>query len=141
MKLRSSWPAVASTMRSIRGRGKLSFEHALLISLKSMQSRHLPFAFLTRTMLANHSGYSTSLIAFAWRSLPTSSLIAFCLSKAKLLLFCLIGLNDGLTFSPWVITTGSIPPMSSCFQVNTSMFFFKKRMRGLLMPSASLDPM
>ena len=63
MKLRSSWPAMASTMRSIRGRGKLSFEHARLTSVKSMQSHHFPFAFLTSTTLANHSGYSTSLIA------------------------------------------------------------------------------
>ena len=55
------------------------------MSVKSMQSRHFPFAFLTRTTLANHSGYSTSLIAFAWRSLPTSSLIAYCLSGALLL--------------------------------------------------------
>ena len=99
MKLRSSWPAVASTMRSIRGRGKLSLGHARLMSVKSMQSRHLPFAFLTSMTLANHSGYSTSLIAPAWRSLPTSSLIAFYLSGAKLLLFCLTGLKDGLTFS------------------------------------------
>ena len=98
MKPRSSWPAVASTMRSIRGRGKLSFGHARLTSVKSMQSRHLPFAFLTSTTLANHSGYSTSLIALARRSLPTSPLIAFCLSGAKLL-FCLTGLKDGLTFS------------------------------------------
>ena len=45
MKPRSSWPAVASTMRSIRGRGKLSFGHARLTSVKSMQSRHLPFVF------------------------------------------------------------------------------------------------
>ena len=141
MKLRSSWPAVASTMRSIRGRGKLSFGHALLIFVKSMQSHHLSFAFLTRTTLASHSGYSTSLIAFAWRSLPTSSLIAFYLSGAKLLLFCLIGLKDGLTFSLWMITVESIPPMSSCFQANTSMFFFRKRMRGLLMSSANLDSM
>ena len=118
-----------STMRSIRGRGKLSFGQALLMSVKSMQSRHLPFAFLSRTTLANHSGYSTFLIAFAWRSLPTSSLIAFCLSRAKLLFFCLTGLKDGLTFSLWVITTGSIPPMSSCFQANTSMFCFRKQMR------------
>ena len=65
MKLRSSWPAVASTMRSIRGSGKLSFGDALLIYVKLMQSRHLPFAFLTRTTSANHSRYSTSLIAFA----------------------------------------------------------------------------
>ena len=99
MKLRSSWSAVASTMRSIRGRGKLSFEHALLTSVESIQSRHLPFSFLMSTTLANHSGYSTSLIVPAWRSLPTSSLIAFCLYGAKLLLFCLTGLKDGLTFS------------------------------------------
>ena len=45
MKLRSSWPAVASTMKSIRGRGKLSLGHARLASAKSMQSRHLSFAF------------------------------------------------------------------------------------------------
>ena len=63
MKLRSSWSAVASTMRSIQGRGKLSFGHAQLTSVKSMQSRHLPFAFLTSTTLANHLEYSTSLIA------------------------------------------------------------------------------
>ena len=99
MKLRSSWPAVASTMRLIRGKGKLSLGHARLTLVKSMQSRHLPFAFLTSTTLANHSGYSTSLIAPAWKSLPTSSLIVFCLSRAKLLLFCLTCLEDGLAFS------------------------------------------
>ena len=99
MKLRSSWPAVASTMRSILDKGKLSFGHALLMSVKSIQSHHLPFAFLTSPTLANHSGYSTSLIAPAWRSLLTSSLMAFYLSGAKLLLFFLIGLKDELTFS------------------------------------------
>ena len=52
MKLRSSWLVVASTMRSIRGRGKLSFGHTQLTSVKSMQSRHLPFNFLTSTTLA-----------------------------------------------------------------------------------------
>ena len=98
MKLRSSWPVVASTMRSIRGRGKLSLRHARLTSVKSMQSRHFPFTFLTSTTLANHSGYSTSLIAPAWGSLPTS-LIVFCLFGAKLLLFCLTSLKNGLTFS------------------------------------------
>ena len=99
MKLKSPWPTVASTMRSICGRGKLSFWHARLTSVKSMQSHHLPFAFLMSTTLANHSGYSTSLIAPTWRSLATSSLIAFCLSGATLLLFCLTSLKDGLTFS------------------------------------------
>ena len=98
MKLGSSWPAVASNMRLIQGRGKLSLRYAWLTSVKSMQSRHFPFSFLTSTTFANHSGYSTSLIAPAWRSL-TSSLIAFCLSGVKLLLFCLTGLKDGPTFS------------------------------------------
>ena len=141
MKLRSSWPAVASTMRSIRGKGKLSFGHALLMSVKSIQRCHLPFAFLTSTTLASHSGYSTSLIAPAWRSLPTSSLIAFCLYGAKLLLFCLTGLKDGLTFSLCVIMVGSIPPIFACFHAKTSLFCLKKWVRGLLRCSASLEPM
>ena len=132
---------MTSIMRSIRGRGKLSFGQTLLISVKSMQSCHFPFAFFTKTTLANHSGYSTSLIASAWRSLSTSSLIAFYLFGAKLLLFCLTSLKDGLTFSLWVITVESIPPMPSCFQANTSMFCFKKWMRRLLTSLASLDPM
>ena len=99
MKLRRSWPTVASTMRSIRCRRKLSFGHARLTSVKLIQSHHLSFAFLKSTTLANHSGYSTSMISPAWRSLPTSSLIAFYLSRAELLLFCLTDLKDGLTFS------------------------------------------
>ena len=63
MKMRSSWQAMASTIRLIRGRGKLSFGHARLTSVKSMKSHHFPFAFLTRTTLTNQSGYSTSRIA------------------------------------------------------------------------------
>ena len=59
----------------------------------------LAVAFFTSTTLANHSGYSTSLIAPVWRSLPTSSLMDFYLSGVKLLFFCLMGLKDGLTFS------------------------------------------
>ena len=141
MKLRSSWPVVASIIRSIRGRGKLSLGHALLTLVKSMQSRHLPFTFLTRTALANQPGYSTSRIALAWRSLLTSSLIAFCLSGAKLLLFCLIGLKEGLMFSLCVIIAISIPPISSYFQANTSIFCFKKWIRRSLMSLANLDPM
>ena len=111
MKPRSSWPAVASIMRSIRGRGKLSFGQARLTSVKSMQSRHFPFTFLTRTTLANQSGYSTSRIALAWKSLLTSSLIAFCLSRVKsLFFFFLTGLKEGLMFSFCVITAGFLSP-------------------------------
>ena len=71
----------------------------------------------------------------------TSSLITLCLYGAKLLLLCLTGLKEGLTFSLWVIAARSIPPMSSCFQANTSIFCFKKRMRRSLTSSANLDPM
>ena len=141
MKLRSSWPVVASTIRLIRGRGKLSFGQTLLTSVKSMQSRHLLFSFLTRTTLANQSVYSTSRIALTLRSLLTSSLIAFYLSGAKLLLFYLTGLKEGLMFSLCVITAESIPPISSCFQVNTSIFCFKKWIRRSLTSLANLDPM
>ena len=140
MKLRSSWPTVASTIRSIRGRGKLSFGQALLTSVKSMQSRHLSFAFLTRTTLANQLRYSTSLIALAWRSLLTSSLISFCLYGVKLL-FCLTSLKEGLMFSLCEIIAGLIPPISSCFQANTSTFYFKKWIRRSLTSLANLDPM
>ena len=121
--------------------GKLSFGQAWLTSVKSIQSHHLPFAFLTRTTLANQSGSSTSWITRAWRSLLTSSLITFYLSKTKLLHFCLTGLKEGATFSLWVINVVSIPPMSSCFQANTSTFCFKKRIKRSLISSANLDPM
>ena len=141
MKLRSSWLAVASTMRSIRGKGKLSFGHARLTSVQWMQSRHLPFAFLTSTTLANYSRYSTSLIAPAWRSLATSSLIAFCLSGAKLFIFYLTGLKDGLTFSLCVMMAGSIPPISAFFHAKTSLFYLRNWVRRLLRSSASLEPM
>ena len=58
-------------------KGKLSCGQALLTSVKSMQSRHFLFAFLMMTTLASQFGYSTSRISLAWRSLLTSSLIAF----------------------------------------------------------------
>ena len=128
-------------MRSILGKGKLSFRHALFMSVKSIQSRHLPFAFLTSTTLANHSAYSTSPIAPAWRSLSTSSLMALCLSGAKLRRFCLTGLKDGLVFSLCVITVGSMPPMSACFHAKTSLFCLKNCVRRPLRSPVSLEPM
>ena len=42
---------------------------------------------------------STSRIARDLKRLLTSSLITFCLSSAKLLIFCLTGLKEGATFS------------------------------------------
>ena len=51
-----------------------------------------------------------------------------------------MGLKEGVTFNLWVITAGSIPPMSSCFKANTSSFCFKKGMRRSLTSSVNLDP-
>ena len=56
MKLRSSWPAVASTIWSMLDSGKLSFGQALFKSVKSMRTLYLPFFFFTRTGLAIQSG-------------------------------------------------------------------------------------
>ena len=104
-----------------------------------MQSRHFPFAFLTSTTLASHSGYSTSLIAPACRSLLTSSLMAFCLSGAKLLLFCLIGLKGGLTFSLWVITVGSIPPNPQAIPIDLDTIATAQATKNPLPTAPSTD--
>ena len=108
---------MASTIRSIRDKGKLSFGHALLLSVKSMQSRHLSFAFLTSTTLASHSGYSTSLIAPAWRSFPTSSLMAFCLSwvEAPTLLL------------DWLKGRADVQPMCNYCKINSSHVYLLPR--------------
>ena len=89
MKLRSSCPAVASTSMSMCGCGNESFGHALLRSVKSMQTRHLTFFFFTTITFASQSGYwtlptDTMLISF-W----ISSLITWFLSGVNFLLFYL----------------------------------------------------
>ena len=92
---------MASTIRSIRGRGKLSLGHARLMSVKLMQSRHLSFAFFDEYDV----GQPFRVLHFSDR--PCLEEFAdllinrfFCLSGAKLLLFCLTDLKDGLTVSP-----------------------------------------
>jgi len=55
-ELRSLCLDVESTKRSIRGNGKLSFEQALLRSVKPTHILHLPLDFWTNGTLANHSG-------------------------------------------------------------------------------------
>jgi hypothetical protein len=68
----SSDEAAASTRESILGNGNSSFGQALLRSVKSMHILHLQLAFFTITVLASHSGYFTSLMTPALRSLFTS---------------------------------------------------------------------
>uniref|UniRef100_A0A0D3BHQ8 Uncharacterized protein n=1 Tax=Brassica oleracea var. oleracea TaxID=109376 RepID=A0A0D3BHQ8_BRAOL len=61
--------------------------------------RHLPFFFLTTTGLANHSGYRTSVMKPASRSLSTSSFTALDRSGPSFRRFCRMGLNVGSTCS------------------------------------------
>ena len=55
--------------------------------------------------------------------------------------FYVMGLKEGLMFSLCVITTGLIPPISSCFQANTSIFYFKKWIRRSITSLTKLDSM
>jgi hypothetical protein len=71
----------ASTRESILGKRNSSFGHALLRLVKSMHILHLSLAFFTITVLASHSGYITSLITLALRSLLTLFLAPSALSS------------------------------------------------------------
>ena len=141
MKLRSSWPKVASTTRSIQGRGKLSFEQSRLTLVTLMQSCHFPFTFFNENYISQPVGVIHFPDSSGLEEFADLFVDRFPPLWGKTSLFCLTGLKEGLTFSLWVMTAGSIPPMSSCFQANTSTFCLKKWMRRSLTSSASLDPM
>lgn len=104
---------VESTNMSIRGNRKLSFGHALFISVKFVHILHLPLDFFTTAIFANHYGQCTSRIKSAWSSFSTSSAAAQLHYGAKLLCFCFIGFAFLSTLSQCTITDGSIPGMSS----------------------------
>jgi hypothetical protein len=73
--------AAASTRESILGKGNSSFGHALLRSVKSIHILYFSLAFFTIIVLASHSGYVTSLITPALRSLLTSFLATSALTS------------------------------------------------------------
>jgi len=89
-----SHPDVESTIWSMRSKGKGSCGHALLRSVKSMHILHFPLAFFTITVLASHSGYVTSLITSALRSLFTSFRAPSALSSDIFRTLCFLGLKD-----------------------------------------------
>jgi len=140
MNVNSSCPAVASTMASMCGRGNGSLGHALLRSVKSMHTLHLPFFFRTATTFANHSGYFTSRIFPVLRRLSTSSLITLFRSGANLRHFRLTGLMVGSTFSLSEITSGSIPTISSCVHAKRSLFSCKKDITFCLIGKSRDEP-
>jgi hypothetical protein len=101
----SSEEAAASTRESILGSENSSFGHALLRYVKSMHILHFPLAFFTMTVLASHSGYVTSLITPALRSLFTSFHAPSALSLDIFRRLCFLGLKDGSTLSECSITS------------------------------------
>ena len=126
MKLKSLCPAVESTNQSILGKGKLSFGHTLLRSVKSTHILYLPLFFFIITMLASHLGQNTSLMKSSSRSSPTYSATAFLRLGANILRLCCTGLHSRLTLRRCWMTSPSIPSISLCFQAKTSWFSCRK---------------
>ena len=122
------------------GKGKLSFGHALLRSIKSTQTRHFPFFFLTTTGLASQSRYLTSVIDPTLSNFLTSSFTAEPRSCPNLRLFCLSGLKVGSIFSSCHVMLMSIPGISSVAHEKVLRFFFRQVMSYVLKGSWRLAP-
>ena len=123
----------------MRGIGKGSFGQALFKFVKSTQTRHFLLFFFTTTVLTNHSGWKTSLIAPACLSYVTLFLTA---SECSLDVhrggYCL-GVTDGLTFKWWQMKVGSTLGASYAFHANMSTFFFNNSTNFCLSWGGSWD--
>src|SRR3989337_2839163 len=115
----------------MRGKGNGSLGQALVISVKSIQSHHFPFALRTTTGLANHVGWSTPLTRPAASNFLISSAMNSCRSTACFLTFCLTGRAWGQTARWCSITFLGTPGMSDGCHANTSTFARRKAMSAL----------
>src|SRR3990170_575528 len=122
----------------MRGKGNGSLGQALLISVKSIQSLHFPFALRTTTGLANHVGWITPLTKPAASSFLVSLAINSCRSKACFLTLCLTGRAWGQTTRWCSITFLGTPGMSDGCHANTSTFARRKAMSALSYLSSSV---
>jgi hypothetical protein len=121
----SSEVAAASTRESILGNGNSSFRHALLRSVNSIHILLFPLAFFTMTVLASHSGYYTSLITPALRSLFTSFRAPLALSSDIFQSLCFLGLKDESTLSECSMMFLLTPQRSLAIQAKTSLLLNK----------------
>src|SRR5688572_29686633 len=86
-----------------------------------MHILHFPLAFFTIIVLASHSGYVTSLITLALRSLLTSFRAPSTLSSDIFRSFCFLGLITISTLSECSITSLLTPQRSLADQAKTSL--------------------
>jgi hypothetical protein len=121
----SSDEAVASTRESILGNGNSSFGQALFRSVKSMHILYLPLAFFTITVFASHSGYFTSLMTPALRSLFTSFRAPSALSSDIFRSFCFLGRKNGSTLRECSMTSLLTPQRSLADHAKTSLLLNK----------------
>jgi hypothetical protein len=117
-------------------KGNSSFGHALLRSMKSIHIIHFSLAFFTIIVLANHSGYVTSLITLALRSLLTSFLAPSALSSDIFQSFSFLGLMVRSTLRACSMKFLLTPHRSLANQAKTSLLLNKNFARVF---SCSLD--
>jgi len=104
------------------GNGKLSFGQALLWSVKSTQTFHLPFFFYTTTGFASQSIYFASVMESILSNFSTSAFTASARSQPNFLLFCLTGLEVGSMLSSCDTMSTLTPSRSSGDQANVLTF-------------------
>jgi hypothetical protein len=108
--------------------------------VKSMHILHFPLAFFTITVLASHSGYVTSLITPALRSLLTSFRAPLALSSDIFRSFCLLGLIVESTLSECSMMSLLTPQRSLAHQAKTSLLLNKNFNRVFSYSSDNCDP-
>jgi hypothetical protein len=136
----SSDVAAASKRESILGKGNSSFGHSLLRSVKSMHMIHFPLAFLTITVLASHSGYVTSLITPALKSLLTLVLAPSALSSGIFQRFCFLGMIAGFTLSECSMKSMLTPQRSLADQPKTSLLLNRNHNKTFSCSPDNYDP-
>ena len=104
---------------------------------------HSPFPtlFRTRTGLANHSGWYTSLMNPAAKSFAISSPMALCFPSSKRCRRCFTGLEPRQIFKACSVASLGMPSMSEGFHAKMSLLARRKPMSALSYSEESVVPM
>lgn len=122
MKLNILWPTVESTIKYIRSRGKPSFRHALLRSVKSthIATSRLAYSRVLHLRAIRGSG-SLWLIWLLIVRQPLLQWLCY-FSILKLIFLCLTGCIFGQTLNRCSVNFSFIPGMSSWLRAKISWF-------------------